>query len=269
MHCVQVQEIRCKRLLHRTGASFAEYTINPYIGCTFGCSYCYVPVLRAKRGQDGADCWGSWVQVKVNAPDVVRREMLSVPRDADLLLGSATDAWQPLEKRYRVTRGVLYELSFYPNRLTILTRSPLLLRDIDLLQRFEQVTVHLSLPTVDEQARRVFEPYAPTVAGRLELTRRLLRAGVHVTWAWCPFLPGVENTAEQVRHYVRTAAEVGVREIWMGRLHYWKALEARYRLLWRRYRERTGQAPHPLRREEAEQLARQECERVGIFLHIS
>ncbi|MDW8291455.1 MAG: radical SAM protein, partial [Armatimonadota bacterium] len=81
-----------KHLLHRTGAPFAEFTLNPYVGCGFGCSFCYVPVLRAQRRQDGAEDWGSWVQVKVNAPDVVRREMLSVPRDARILIGSATDA---------------------------------------------------------------------------------------------------------------------------------------------------------------------------------
>ncbi|GIV21610.1 MAG: hypothetical protein KatS3mg023_3361 [Armatimonadota bacterium] len=268
MRYLQVQEIRCKHLLHRTGASFAEWTLNPYIGCGFGCSYCYVPILRAKRGQEGAETWGSWVQVKVNAPDVVRREMLEVPRDAHLLIGSATDAWQPIEKRYQVSRGVLYELSFYPNRVTILTRSPLLLRDIDLLKRFEHVSVHISVPTVDEKVRRVFEPHAPAVAGRLELTRRLLNASIRATWAWCPFLPGVENTPEQIRQYVRTAAQTGVREIWVGRINYWSFLEERYKALLRRYRAQAGWVARPLVREETEQLVREECAKVGIVCRI-
>ncbi len=268
MRDLQVQEIRCKHLLHRTGASFAQYTLNPYVGCGFGCSYCYVPVLRAKRGQEGADTWGRWVQVKVNAPDVIRREMLDVPRDAHILIGSATDAWQPVEKRYRVSRGVLYELSFYPNRVTILTRSPLLLRDIDLLRRFEQVSVHISVPTVDEQVRRVFEPHAPAVAGRVELTRRLLSAGIRTTWAWCPFLPGVENTPEQIREYVRTAKQAGVREVWVGRINYWSALQDRYKALVRRYRARAGWTPRLLMREETEQMVREECEKAGIICRI-
>ncbi|MCS6831004.1 MAG: radical SAM protein [Armatimonadota bacterium] len=268
MRYLQVQEIRCKHLLHRTNASFAEWTLNPYIGCGFGCSYCYVPVLRAKRGQEGADTWGNWVQVKVNAPDVIRREMLDVPRDAHILIGSATDAWQPIEKRYCVSRGVLYELSFYPNKVTILTRSPLLIRDIDLLKRFEQVSVHISVPTVDEKVRRVFEPYAPSVAGRIRLTHRLLEAGIRATWAWCPFLPGVENTSEQIRRYVQTAAQAGVREIWVGRINYWSFLEERYRALLRKYRAQAGWIPHLLLREETEQLVREECEKSGIVCRI-
>lgn len=268
MRTLSVQEIRCKHLLHRTGASFAEVTINPYIGCGFGCSYCYVPVLRAKRGQPGAQTWGQWVQVKVNAPDVVRREMLDVPRDTHILIGSATDAWQPIEKRYQVSRGVLYELSFYPNRVTILTRSPLLLRDIDLLKRFERLSVHISVPTVDEKVRRVFEPHAPAVAGRIELTRRLLKAGIRTTWAWCPFLPGVENTPEHIRQYVRVAAQAGVTEIWVGRINYWSSLAERYRSLLSRYRLQTGWVPHLLLREQTEQMVREECERAGILCRI-
>ncbi len=268
MRAVHVQEIRCKQLLHRTAASFAEYTVNPYVGCGFGCSYCYVPVLRERRGQEGARSWGEWVQVKVNAPDVVRREMLDTPRDAHILIGSATDPWQPVEKRYGVSRGVLYELSFYPNRLTILTRSPLLLRDIDLLTRFERVSVNVSVPTVDEQVRRVFEPHASAVAGRVELTRRLLKAGIRTTWAWCPFLPGVENTPDQIRQYVQTAKQAGVREIWVGRINYWNALQERYKALLRRYRARTGWTAHLLMREETEQMVREECERAGIVCRI-
>jgi DNA repair photolyase len=268
MRYLQIQEIRCKHLLHRAGASFAEWTLNPYIGCGFGCSYCYVPVLRAKRGQEEIGAWGSWVQVKVNAPDVVRREMLDMPRDAHILIGSATDAWQPVEKRYRISRGVLYELSFYPNRVTILTRSPLLIRDIDLLRRFEHISVHISVPTVDEQVRRIFEPHAPAVAGRIELTRRLLKAGIRTTWAWCPFLPGVENTPGQVQQYVHAAAQAGVREIWVGRINYWSFLQERYRPLLRRYRAQVGWVPRLLVREELEQLVREECEKEGILCRI-
>lgn len=260
----QVAEIRPRRLLHRTSASFAQYTLNPYVGCGFGCSYCYVPILRAKRGQEGAQTWGEWVQVKVNAPDLARREMLDMPSDAHILIGSATDAWQPIEKHYRVSRGVLYELSFYPNKVTILTRSPLLIRDIDLLRRFERVSVHISVPTVDERVRRIFESRAPAVPGRLELTRRLLKAGIRTTWAWCPFLPGVENTPEQIRQYVHTAAQVGIREVWVGRINYWSFLQERYKALLRRYRAQARWVPHLLLREQMEQMVREECEKAGI-----
>lgn len=268
MRRVQIVEIRCKHLLHRTKGSLSDYTLNPYIGCGFGCSYCYVPILRDKRRQEGAATWGEWVQVKVNAPDVVRREMLDTPSDTHILIGSATDPWQPIEKRYQVSRGVLYELSFYPNSVTILTRSPLLIRDIDLLKRFERVSVHISVPTVDEQVRKVFEPHAPAIPGRIEMTRRLLAAGIRTTWAWCPFLPGVENTEKQVLQYIETAVRTGVRAIWVGRLNYWSQLEERYRYLFRIYRRHLDISPRVLPRGEWEELVRAECAKVGIVCRV-
>src|SRR6266849_5119564 len=139
MRDVHVEEVRCKTILNTSKMPFAEYTLNAYLGCAFGCSYCYVPVMRQRRGQFDEMIWGRWVQVKVNAPDVLRRQMLDIPMEARISIGTATDSWQPLEKKYEIARRILEELAWYPNPISLLTRSPLLIRDIDVLTRMPNV----------------------------------------------------------------------------------------------------------------------------------
>jgi DNA repair photolyase len=250
MRDLSITEIECKTILNKSAMGFADYTLNAYQGCAFGCSYCYVPVLRQRRGQEDAHPWGAWVQVKVNAPDVLRRQMLRIPPEAKIAIGTATDSWQPIEKRYRISRRILEELALYPNRVSILTRSPLLIRDIDILCRMEDVHVGVSLPTFDERARRIFEPHAPTVAGRVHLIRRLVKAGLPVSLFLCPILYGVMDNAESVRDYLRRAAELGVRRVVCDRMNYTDSLARPHLQLLRIYRETApsrlpDSLPHP------------------------
>jgi len=238
MRNVHVEEIKCKTILNKTKMGFAEYTLNAYLGCVFGCSYCYVPVMRARRGQIDETQWGRWVQAKVNAPDVLRRQMLNVDSDARIAIGTATDSWQPIEKKYEISRRILKELSYYPNPVHVLTRSPLLIRDIDILTRIENLRVGVSLPTFDDQIRRAFEPEAPAIPGRVNLIKRLVTAGLRVRLFWCPILYGVHDNKSSVRDYVKRASELGVERIVWDTLNYtdmlWKphlALLSEYRKL--------------------------------------
>src|SRR2546423_12538889 len=125
MRGLHVTEIECKTILNKSVMPFADYTLNAYQGCAFACSYCYVPVMRARRGQEDEQGWGRWVQVKVNAADILRRQMLNIPMEARIAIGTATDSWQPLDKKYEIARKILQELSYYPNPVSLLTRSPL------------------------------------------------------------------------------------------------------------------------------------------------
>jgi len=224
MRNVEVSEIQCKTILNRSKMEFSDYTLNAYQGCVFGCSYCYVPVMRARRGQIDETRWGGWVQVKVNAPDVLRRQMLRVEPHERISIGTATDSWQPLEKRYEISRRILQELAHYPNPVHVLTRSPLLIRDIDVLTRIENLKVGVSLPSFDEDVRRVFEPDAPAFAGRVNLVRRLVDAGLHVSLFFCPILYGVMDNTESIRDYARRASELGVRRIIWDTLNYTEML---------------------------------------------
>lgn len=244
MRNLHVEETECRTILNRSVMPFSDYTLNAYQGCAFGCSYCYVPMMRARRGQMDERAWGGWVQVKVNAPDVLRRQMLRVEPEARIAIGTATDSWQPLEKRYGITRRILEELALYRNPVSILTRSPLLIRDIDILTRMERVSVGVSLPTFDERARRVFEPDAPAIPGRVALVRRLVAAGLRVSLFWCPILPGVMDNAAAVEEYMGRAAELGVARVIWDTLNYTEGLARPHMQLLRVYRE-GGAGPRP------------------------
>ncbi|MCC6730951.1 MAG: hypothetical protein IT208_16615 [Chthonomonadales bacterium] len=265
MSRAHVTEVRCKSLLNRGTVGFAEYTLNAYLGCAFGCSFCYVPVVRDRRGQESPAPWGGWVQVKVNAPDVLRRELLRVDTGARIAIGTATDSWQPIEKRYGISRAILQELAYYPNRVSITTRSPLLLRDMDILAAMSDVVIGVSVATFDERARRVFEPYAPAVAGREALVRRLIGAGLAVRLFWCPILYGVSDSAPAVRAYLERAAALGVRQVVCDTLNYTQALAGPHMRLLRQYREVAGvpTAPSLPRAALAAEIARS-SRRLGL-----
>lgn len=245
MKGVAIREVRCKSILNRSSMGFAEYTVNAYLGCAFGCSYCYVPVLRTRRGQIDAESWGAWVEVKTNAPDVLRRQMINVEPEARISIGTAADSWQPVERRYGIAREMLRELAYYDNPVQIVTRSPLLMRDIDLLQRMRTVWVGVSIPTFDEGVRRVFEPHAPTIPARRRLVRALVEAGVPVRLFWCPLLPGVTDNARTVREYLQEAAALGVRKVFCETMNYGENLGPVVRILRDRWQAEAGVRPEP------------------------
>jgi len=264
-----VVERPCRSILHATRAGFAEYTLNVYQGCAFGCAYCYVPVLRRRRNQPSPGGWGEWVEVKTNAPDALRREMQRVPADARIAIGTAADSWQPVERRYGLARAVLEELASYPNKVHIVTRSPLLLRDVDVLRRMASVEVAVSLSGFDDEARRAFEPRAPTVSARERLIRGLLDGGIPVDLFWCPLLPGISDTMAAVDRTLARAAELGVRRVFAGRLSYARELGGAYAAAIARI-PRGGQDPrnrwlHPVElRERAALWSR----RTGMPIHV-
>ncbi len=168
-----------------------DYTLNPYRGCAFGCSYCYVK--RFQWGDDAqhrAETWGRWVEVKENAVALLQREMKRL-YGKRLFFSSATDPYQPIERKLELTRTCLEALLWAnPSRLHLQTRSPLVTRDLDLLLRFGDVAaVGISLATDDDEVRKVFEPAAPSVAQRLRTMRTLRNAGVKVLAAVAPVLP--------------------------------------------------------------------------------
>ena len=167
-----------------------DYTINPYRGCLFGCSYCYASRFVYDDQEKKAD-WGHWVQVKKNAVDALGRESHKL-YGKNIFLGSATDPYQPVELRLGITRALLEILLLaFPARLHIQTRSPHVVRDIDLLQRFAgTVDVGISLPTDSDVVRKAFEPRAPSIARRLKAARQLKEAGIKTTATVAPLLPG-------------------------------------------------------------------------------
>ncbi len=165
-----------------------DFTLNPYAGCAFSCSYCYVP--KFPNGKHQPNEWGQWLQVKINAPQLIQKERLKV-FGSRIFFGSATDPYQYIELKYRLTRRCLQELLRYqPKKLTVHTRSHLMLQDIDLLKSFgDKLSVGVSITTDREEIAREFEPSAPAIAKRLTLIRGLNKAGIRVHVSMAPLLP--------------------------------------------------------------------------------
>lgn len=165
-----------------------DFTMNPYSGCSFGCSYCYAAFFA--RDNALKERWGHWVNVKENALAMLVRKRKRPMKGTRIYLGSVTDPYQPIEKELELTRSLLKELAQYHDpRLVIQTRSPLVTRDIDVLKRFSTVQVNMTITTDSEVVRKAFEPLCPANAIRLKAMEELTRAGIQTCITLTPLLP--------------------------------------------------------------------------------
>ena len=183
---MKIREIFSKTLLTKTGIPSFDYCINPYVGCQHGCRYCYAGFMKRFTGH--REPWGEFVDVKVNAPQVLRKQLRRAKR-GEVCISSVTDPYQPLEKKYRLTRGCLEALLEVQFPVDVLTRSSLCLRDLDLFKQFKEIDVGFSIGTHDEKIKRIFEPHSPSVASRIEALKILHQAGVSTYSFIGPMLP--------------------------------------------------------------------------------
>ena len=166
-----------------------DYTLNPYSGCTFGCTYCYAAFFA--RSREKVDEWGRWVTVKENALALLRKKRKGgTLRGKTIYLSSVTDPYQPIERTLELTRDLLKELAeFHQPRLVVQTRSPLVTRDLDVLARFEHVQVNVTVTTDDDEVRRAFEPSCPNNRVRLKAVAEVVAADVPAVVTMTPLLP--------------------------------------------------------------------------------
>ncbi len=216
---MKVQEIFARTILTRTGIRGYDYCINPFVGCEHGCRYCYASFMKRFTGH--VEPWGEFVDVKVNAPLVLARQVRRTKKGS-VLIGTVTDPYQPLEATYAVTRGCLEVLADMPVSVNVLTRSPLCLRDLDIFRRFRDLEVGLSVTTDSEEMRTLFEPRSPAVEARIDALKRLHGAGVR-TYAFVgPMLPLDPRTlAERLKG--------AVHEVLIDRMNYSGKVVALYR----------------------------------------
>jgi len=193
-----IREVQAKTIL--TKSRLTDYCINAYMGCGFGCSYCYAQLIIRKFHP--GEKWGSYLDVKVNAPELLEKEITNVKRGV-VMLSSVTDPYQPLEGKYELTRKCLQILLKHDFPITILTRSPLVTRDINLLKEFKECTVGVSITTNDDKIKNIFEPLTPPFANRIETLKKLHDAGLN-TYAFIgPMLPmNAKIAAEAVAPHV-------------------------------------------------------------------
>jgi len=188
-----VKEIYAKTILSKS--KVMDYTINPYVGCEHKCAYCYARFMKRFTGH--AEEWGEFVDVKVGAPTLLLREIKRKRRGMVWISGTC-DPYQPLEKKYELTRRCLEILAEFDWPVTIQTKSPLVLRDIDLIRKFSEIEVGFSIGTGDDVVRRIFEPRTAPIGERIEALARLHRAGIKTFAMIAPLLPGAEGLPQKL-----------------------------------------------------------------------
>lgn len=183
-----------------------EWTCNPYVGCTFGCTYCYAAFLPQNRKPPSE--WGRWITAKKNATELAAKHAHKVA-GAPVYMSSVTDPYQPVERGLMLSRGILEALAPHQPRLVIQTRGPLVARDADVLKQFNSLRVNMSIPTDSEAVRVQFEPKAPPLEKRWEALQQLKDAGVRVGVCVTPTLP-VERPEAFARRIAAFAPDVVV-----------------------------------------------------------
>jgi DNA repair photolyase len=216
-------EIGCKSVLNRVSGMPFDWSINPYRGCFHRCVFCYARRTHTFLDQNGKDDWGSTIFVKTNAAAVIRAELAKPTWLGEhVAIGTATDPYQSAEGSYRITRAILIELTRARTPAHIITRSPLVIRDSDVLQdlaRAAGVSVAFSLPTLNAELAKKIEPTVAPPAQRLRAMRTLAKAGIRTGIAIAPVLPFLTDSVDELRAVYRAAADNGASFAWDGVLN--------------------------------------------------
>jgi len=213
----RVEPVQARSILARSRIPGAEFTINPYTGCGFGCSYCYA-VFMCRFADRPAEDWGRFVHAKVNLPQVLRRELRSGKRrDAAVFLSSVTDPYQPAEAHHRLTRAALQALvdSGHRGTVQVMTRSPLVLRDLDLLVQL-RADVGLSMAPLYDPLAPHLEPRSPSLDARLDTLGRLHDAGLPTYVFAGPLFPHLEARPDDIDRLFASIREAGTREVYVA-----------------------------------------------------
>src|SRR5208282_4459229 len=224
-HNVEYFTLPARSLLNRctSGRNMPfTWTINPYRGCEFGCRYCYARYTHEfMEMRDGME-FEQKIYVKQQAGELLRRDLKRVKTGEGIALGAATDPYQPAERRYEVTRGILEEFARHRGfELGIITKSNLIVRDLDLLREVSQnnlLSIHITVTTLNVDLARILEPRAPRPDLRIDAVRQLREAGLTVGVSCSPVLPGITDSPTDLEAVVRAAAAAGARHIFAGPL---------------------------------------------------
>jgi DNA repair photolyase len=258
------REEPCKSALNRVQGMPFRWSLNPYMGCMHRCTFCYVRGFERRADRPSDDRYGRSIRVKVNVAEVLREE-LDRPswRREMVAVGAATDPYQPAEGRYRLTRSCLEVLGAARTPFGVVTRGPMVVRDIDVLRhaaRHAGVDVSFSIPTLDEDVWRKTEPGTAHPRQRLRALKALVDAGIRAGVGLAPILPGISDRPAQMADVVRAAREAGATHLWCNvlylqsgtREHFlehlardWPEEMERYRYLFRRgaYMDRRDSEP--------------------------
>lgn len=185
---VKIKEKLCRTILSPSKLPGCDYVINPYVGCLHGCVWCYAKFMRSYTGHENEE-WGFFVDAKINAPEVLIKDIRRLKDKPTIFLSSVCDPYQPIEAKYKLTRQCLEILSQFDFPIGILTQSKLVTRDIDLFKQFEDIEVGISFITMDEKATRIFQPGTASPKEKVKALKKLHQAGVKTYIHVGPILP--------------------------------------------------------------------------------
>jgi DNA repair photolyase len=220
---VEYREEPCRSALNRVKGMAFSWSLNPYMGCVHRCTFCYVRAFERRADRPSDDRYGTSIRVKVNITEVLRRELARPSWEGEsIAIGAATDPYQPAEGRYRLTRGCLQALAEFSNPFQLITRGPMIVRDVDVLgeaAKRAKVAITFSIPTLDEEVWQKTEPSTAHPRQRLRALKELVDAGIKVGVGMAPILPGISDRPEQLREVVQAAREAGATGIWTNLLN--------------------------------------------------
>lgn len=220
---MEIHETTARTILVASKLPDTDYVVNPYTGCVFGCAYCYASFMGRFVGESFEN-WGNYLYVKVNAPELLAKELKALSpekRRSRVLLSSVTDAYQYAERKYQITRRLLetFAEDNYPGLISILTKSPLVVRDLDVLLRLASTEVGFTITTTDDRASRELEVRAPLASARLEALRTLHAAGVP-TYAFIgPLLPHFFDRPDLLDELFASVAATGVKTVFVEHIN--------------------------------------------------
>jgi DNA repair photolyase len=220
---VEYREEPCRSALNRVQGMGFKWSLNPYMGCVHRCTFCYVRAFERRADRPSGDRYGRSIRVKTNVAEVLRRELARASWEREIVaIGAATDPYQPAEGRYKLTRACLEVLAEYANPVRIITRGPMIVRDVDVLARLASrasLAVTFSVPTIDHEIWRRTEPGTAPPHQRLRALRMLVDAGIEANVGMAPILPGLSDKPELLADVVRAAREAGATGVWANLLH--------------------------------------------------
>jgi DNA repair photolyase len=208
---MKVNEVIVKSALSRSSLPGLVYALNPYRGCSHACTYCYAPSVIHENRQ-----WGEFVDVKLNLPSVLAKEIAFKPKGI-VGIGTVTDAYQPAEKEYEITRKCLEVLLKKNWPISIQTKSDLVLRDLDLIEKFKDKDIGFTIATLDDNARRRFEPHSSSIEARLDALRTIAKRGIK-TWVFLgPIIPDL--LGDTLEELIKTLSGIGIDHLLFDRLN--------------------------------------------------
>ncbi len=220
---VAYEQVECKSALNPVKNMMFSWSLNPYTGCEHRCAFCYVRAFERRADRPSDDRYGRTIRVKVNVASVLRSELARKSwKKETVVVGAATDPYQPAEGRFKLTRQCLQVLREFSNPTAMITRGPMIIRDVDVLgelARRAELHITFSIPTLDDEIWRRTEPGTAHPRQRLKAVEKLVTAGIDVGVGMAPILPGLSDRPELIEDVVKAARAAGATGLWAAMLH--------------------------------------------------